>query len=67
MCQIMACMGAIVEKKALGAQDARKDWCKCCDEFSIMCAEEVKNNPRYQGIRMNISHESPPPPIRESK
>ena len=49
-------------KRLLGAPDARKDWCKCCDEFSIMVTDEVKKNPRYQGIRMFPSHESNPPP-----
>ena len=34
--------GSDCGEKELGAQDARKDWCKCCDEFSIMCTEEVK-------------------------
>lgn len=51
----------IVPKKALGTKDARKEWCKCCDEFSTMINDELKNNPRYQGIQMNISNESPPP------
>jgi len=55
-------VGETLAKKALGAPDARKAWCKCCDEFSIMVTDEVKNNPRYQGIRMLPSHESNPPP-----
>ena len=47
-----ACM-----KKALGAPDARRAWCKCCDEFSIMCHHEATTNPRYKdmkGIGMNL-------------
>ena len=34
-------------KKALGAPEARKQWCQCCDEFSEMIQHEVKTNPRY--------------------
>ena len=34
-------------KKALGAPEARKRWCKCVDEFSVMLSYEAKTNPRY--------------------
>jgi hypothetical protein len=45
-------------KKALGSLEARKRWCKCCDELTIMLEEEVKNNPRYN-INMNWNNEPP--------
>ena len=48
-------------KKALGAPELRQKWCKCCEEFGAMIQEEVKNNPRYQGIRMHWNESSPPP------
>ena len=41
----------LVAKKALGAPDARRSWCKCCDEFSIMCHHEAKTNPRYKDMK----------------
>ena len=48
-------------KKALGAPDARRAWCKCCDEFGIMVSEEVRTNPRYKDMK-NYWNEPPPPP-----
>jgi len=57
-------VGETLAKKALGAKDARQKWCKCCDEFTIMLDDEVKNNPRYQGIKMFPPHESSPPPTQ---
>ena len=41
-----------VAKKAIGAPDARVEWGKCVTEFGEMISQEVKTNPRYQGIRM---------------
>ena len=49
-------------KKALGAPDARKVWCKCCDEFSIMCHEEAVNNPRYKDMKYQWNEPPPPSP-----
>ena len=50
-------------KKDLGAPEARRKWCECCDEFSTMCHEEVKTNPRYiNAPKMFWSNEPPPPP-----
>ena len=37
-------------KKALGAPEARKIWCQCCDEFGEMIQNEVKTNPRYNEL-----------------
>ena len=33
------------------AKIVRKQWCKCCDEFSIMLDDELKTNPRYNNGR----------------
>ena len=54
-------MVCAVPKKALGAQDARAEWCKCADELGEMVSWEAKNNPRYKGIRSfwNESHTPP--------
>ena len=49
-------------KKALGAPEARRAWCKCCDEFSIMCHEEVMSNPRYKDMKYEWNEPPPPPP-----
>ena len=50
-------------KKALGAPDARKAWCKCCDEFSIMCHHESMTSPRYKKMKYQWN-EPPPPPLK---
>jgi hypothetical protein len=55
-------VGISVAKKALGAPDARKAWCKCCDEFGIMVSEEVKTNPRYKDMKGYWNEPPPPPP-----
>ena len=47
-------------KKALGAPEARQKWCQCCTEFGEMVSQEVKTNPRYNKLQMNISKEEPP-------
>ena len=44
-------VGNSVAKKALDAPEARKVWCKCCDEFGEMVSHEVKTNPRYRDMR----------------
>ena len=63
MCSPLEGVGISVAKKALGAPDARKAWCNCCDEFSIMITEEVKTNPRYiNAPKMFWSNEPPTPP-----
>ena len=49
-------------KKALGAPDARRAWCKCCEEFGIMVSEEVKTNPRYKDMKYEWNEPPPPPP-----
>jgi len=51
MCSPLEGVGNSVAKKALGAPDARKDWCKCCEEFGEMVSQEVKTNPRYKDIK----------------
>ena len=55
-------VGISVAKKALGAPDARKEWCKCCDEFSIMVSHEAKTNPRYNQLKTDWNESPPPPP-----
>jgi len=42
------------------AKELRKIWCNCCDEFVEMVSEEVKTNPRYKGISIDIKHPEPP-------
>ena len=42
------------------AKELRKIWCTCCDEFGEMVSEEVKTNPRYRGITIDIKHPEPP-------
>ena len=49
-------------EKALGAPDARRAWCKCCDEFSIMCHHEATTNPRYKDMKGYWNEPPPPPP-----
>ena len=60
MCPTLEGVVSLVAKKALGAPDARKAWCKCCDEFGIMITEEVKTNPRYKHMK-GYWNEPPPP------
>ena len=62
MCSPLEGVGISMAKKALGAPDARKVWCKCCDEFSIMCHEEAVNNPRYKDMKYQWNEPPPPPP-----
>ena len=62
MCRPLEGVGTLVAKKALEAPDARRAWCKCCDEFSIMCHEEVMSNPRYKDMKYEWNEPPPPPP-----
>ena len=62
MCSPLEGVGISVAKKALGAPDARKAWCKCCDEFGIMVSEEVRTNPRYKNMKYEWNEPPPPPP-----
>ena len=38
----------------------RKKWCKCCEEFGEMVSQEVKTNPRYMGMQVDVKHPEPP-------
>ena len=49
-----------MEKKALGAPEARRLWSECCEEFAEMISEEVKTNPRYNTMRRDIGTPEPP-------
>tara|TARA_Y100000004_G_scaffold34273_1_gene36557 strand:+ start:72 stop:233 length:162 start_codon:yes stop_codon:yes gene_type:complete len=51
MCPTLEGVGNSVAKKAIGAPDARADWCKCVTEFGEMVSQEVKTNPRYASMR----------------
>ena len=51
MCKPLEGVVTLVAKKALGAPDARQEWCKCVDEFGEMVSHEAKTNPRYTSIR----------------
>jgi hypothetical protein len=51
MCPTLEGVVSPVRKKALGAPDARRAWCDCCDEFGVMVSHEAKTNPRYTNIR----------------
>ena len=62
MCSPLEGVGNSMAKKALGAPDARKSWCKCCDEFSIMCHHEAKTNPRYKDMKFQWNEPPPTPP-----
>jgi hypothetical protein len=55
-------MVCAVFKKALGAQDARKEWCQCANELGEMVSWEAKNNPRYKGMKHSWDEPPPPPP-----
>ena len=51
-----------VLKKASGAQDARKEWCRCADELSEMIHLEAKTNPRYKDMKSDWNEPPPSPP-----
>ena len=62
MCPPLEGVGNSMAKKALGAPEARRAWCKCCDEFSIMCHHEATTNPRYKDMKSYWNEPPPPPP-----
>jgi len=62
VCQPLEGVGTLVAKKALGAPEARRAWCKCCDEFGIMCHHEATTNPRYKDMKFEWNEPPPPPP-----
>ena len=49
-------------KKALGAPDARRAWCECCDEFSTLIQHEAETNPRYNNLKSTWNEPPPSPP-----
>jgi len=51
MCKPLEGVVTLVAKKALGAPEARRKWCKSVLEFGEMISQEVKTNPRYTSIR----------------
>jgi hypothetical protein len=51
-----------VLKKALGAQDAREEWCRCADELGKMVHLEATTNPRYKDMKNSWNEPPPPPP-----
>ena len=50
---------SFVAKKALGAPEARRRWCKCCEEHAEMISQEAKTNPRYNQLRMWFNTDEP--------
>jgi len=66
MCPTLEGVVSIERKKALGAHDARMEWCRCADELGEMVHQEFLNNPRYKDVKMYFSHELDPPPHRRS-
>ena len=59
MCCPLEGVGNSVAKKALGAPEARKRWCRCCEEHSELISQEVKTNPRYNKLRMDFNTSEP--------
>ena len=49
-----------LDKKALGAPEARKKWSQCVSEFGEMVSQEVKTNPRYNRLQIDLKKEEPP-------
>jgi len=49
-----------LDKKALGAPEARKKWSQCVSEFGEMVSQEVKTNPRYNRLQIDLTKEEPP-------
>jgi len=60
MCPTLEGLVSPERKKALGAPEARQKWCQCCDEFGEMISQEVKTNPRYNKIQLDLKKEEPP-------
>ena len=66
MCFVFGGSGNLCGEKRSRCAEARRKWCECCDEFSTMCHEEVKTNPRYINVpKMFWSNEPPPPPLND--
>ena len=42
------------------ATEYRALWCQCCDEFGVMVSQEVKTNPRYNRLQIELKKEEPP-------
>jgi len=40
-------------RRSKEAKEIRKRWGKCVKEFGDMVSQEVKTNPRYNGLEMN--------------
>ena len=59
MCSPLEGVGISVAKKDLGAPEARTKWCQCCDEFGEMVSQEVKTNPRYKGLQVDLNTPEP--------
>jgi hypothetical protein len=62
MCRSLEGVGTLVAKKALGAPEARREWCNCCEELGTMISEEVRTNPRYNTLKSEWNEPPPPPP-----
>ena len=60
MCRPLEGVGISMAKKDLGAPEARKKWCNCVTEFGEMVSQEVKTNPRYNKLQVNIDTPEPP-------
>jgi len=42
------------------AKDLRKQWCQCASELGKLISEEVKTNPRYNGLELFPGKGEPP-------
>jgi len=60
VCRIVEGVVSLEGKKALGAPEARKQWCQCADELGEMISQEVKTNPRYKELQLFPRKEEPP-------
>jgi len=61
MCPTVEGVGTLVAKKALGAPEARRRWCECCEEFGTMCHLEATTNPRYKDMKYHWNESHTPP------
>ena len=48
-----------MDKKALGAPEAREKWCQCVSEFGEMVSQEVNTNRRYKGLQVDLNTPEP--------
>tara|TARA_B100000073_G_scaffold36809_1_gene27728 strand:+ start:368 stop:553 length:186 start_codon:yes stop_codon:yes gene_type:complete len=60
VCCFVVGVAQTLDKKALGAPEARKKWSQCVSEFGEMVSQEVKTNPRYNKLQIDIGKEEPP-------